>query len=59
VTNLPDSRGASASREQGSSGIAQRLNLVVDSSQQQTLSTEQVQALLGQVMQRIQQGGAP
>ena len=59
VTNLSDSRGATASREQGSTGIAQRLNLVVDSSQQQTLSTEQVQALLGQVMQRIQQGGAP
>jgi F0F1-type ATP synthase membrane subunit c/vacuolar-type H+-ATPase subunit K len=59
VTNLPNGRGASASREQGSSGIAQRLNLVVDSSQQQALSPEQVQALLGQVMQSVQQGGAP
>ena len=59
VTNLSSGRAASASREQGSTGIAQRLNLVVDSSQQQTLSPEQVQALLGQVMQSIQQGGAP
>ena len=59
VTNLPDSRAATVSREQGSSGIAQRLNVVVDSSQQQTLSTEQIQVLLGQARQRIQQGGAP
>lgn len=59
VTNLSNGRAASASREQGSSGIAQRLNLVVDSSEQQTLSSEQVQALLGQAMKSIRQGGAP
>jgi len=59
VTNLPDGRAASTSREQGSSGIAQRLNLVVDSSQQETLGPQQVQALLRQARQSIQQGGAP
>jgi hypothetical protein len=59
VTNLPDGRAASTSREQGSSGIAQRLSLVVDASQQQTLGPEQVQALLRQARQSIQQGGAP
>jgi hypothetical protein len=59
VTNLSNGRAASASREQGSSGIAQRLNLVVDSSEQQTFSSEQVQALLGQAMKSIRQGGAP
>jgi hypothetical protein len=59
VTNLSNGRAASASREQGSSGIAERLNLVVDSSEQETLSPEQVQALLGQAMKSIQQGGAP
>jgi hypothetical protein len=59
VTNLPDGRAATVSREQGSSGIAQRLKLEVDSSQPPPLSPEQVQALLRQAMQRIQQGGAP
>ena len=51
--------GAAASREQGSGGVAQRLNLVLDASQQQTLSTEQVQSLLGQAIQAMQQGGGP
>jgi len=60
VTQLPAaaSSGSAATREQASGGVAQRLNLVLDAGQQQTLSAEQVQALLGQAM-RSMQGGTP
>jgi len=60
VTELPaaQSSGSATAREQGSAGVAQRLDLVLDPGQQQTLSPEQVQRLLGAVM-RSMQGGSP
>jgi hypothetical protein len=47
-------RGAATSSEQGSGGTIQRLNLEIDASQQQTLSPDEVKALLST---SVRQGG--
>ena len=45
-----------SSQEQATLGMAQRLNLAEDASQQQSLSTQQVQSLLNQIENVIRAG---
>jgi hypothetical protein len=56
AVNVPmvNLRGAATSSEQGSGGTIQRLNLEIDASQQQTLSPDEVKALLST---SVRQGG--